>query len=214
MYTKQFNANKSIINIVDKSNTQNEVKRSILYLEWIAKHSQLYHDEKKPLSIPDKIFPNKVTEFAYNRNSPSIQIKIDKYYNLIDGDYKRNSKSIDISDSLDLLHNLVFLRGNVIWAEFGFNVGCEFGGKHPAIILKNLGEVLIVAPLTSGSLTNPRPSEITIDMVFNLPRRDRYVNVTRITPISIYRVDLNSPMGGVRSSKMREVFRAIINEWN
>jgi mRNA-degrading endonuclease toxin of MazEF toxin-antitoxin module len=45
-----------------------------------------------------------------------------------------------------MLHNLVLIRGNVIWVEFGFNIGCEFGGKHPAIILKNIGEDLIVAP--------------------------------------------------------------------
>ena len=27
-------------------------------------------------------------------------------------------------------------RGTVIWIEFGFNIGDEFGGKHPAIVLR------------------------------------------------------------------------------
>jgi len=214
VYNRQFYANKSLINIVDQAKSPDEIKRSILYLEWISKQSDLFNDEIKPFNIPNKIFPKEVTLFAYNKNIKSIQDKIDKYYDFINGKYVRNSNSIEILDSMDLLLNLVFLRGNVVWVEFGFNVGCEFGGKHPAIILKNLGEALIVAPLTSGTLTTPRPSEVTIDMVFDLPRRDRYINVTRITPISIYRVDLNSPMGGIRSSKLKEIFIAINNEWN
>ncbi|MBQ7902085.1 MAG: hypothetical protein IJ365_09020 [Clostridia bacterium] len=27
-------------------------------------------------------------------------------------------------------------RGSVVWIEFGFNIGAEFGGKHPAIVLR------------------------------------------------------------------------------
>jgi hypothetical protein len=74
---------------------------------------------------------------------------IDKYYNLsTDGSYyfKKKVFKVEQTDKLLMLHNLVLIRGNVIWVEFGFNIGCEFGGKHPAIILKNIGEDLIVAP--------------------------------------------------------------------
>lgn len=217
MYSRHYIATKSLINVVENTQCGNaiEVKRSNLYLNWISRKAELFHIEKLPVAIPDKIFPNKITSFAYNKNKPVIQSKIDKYYvKSCDGTkYIRNSQPIDINDSNDLLHNLVFLRGNVVWVEFGFNVGCEFGGKHPAIILKNLGEALIVAPLTSGTLSNPKPTEVIIDMVFNLPKRERYTNITRITPISIYRVDLNSPMGSIRSAKMGEIFNAIKNDW-
>lgn len=216
MYTRHFKANKSLINLVDQANNQQKIKRSSLYLEWISKQSKLFNNETLPILIPDIIFPEVITSFAYNKNNISVQTKINKYYNYdqTNNKYLRNNQPIDLNDSLELLHNLVFLRGNVVWVEFGFNVGCEFGGKHPAIILKNLGKALIVVPLTSGTLRNQRSSEVVIDMVFNLPKRNRYINVTRITPISVYRVDLYSPMGSIRSTKMREIFAAIINEWN
>lgn len=218
MHSKHFDATKSLISVVDNTSLGNltEEKRSGLYLEWISRQAELFHIEKSPIVIPDKIFPNEITSFAYGKNKQAIQEKINKYYDIsTDGQkYLRNSTPIEIIDAEDLLHSLVFIRGNVVWIEFGFNIGCEFGGKHPAIILKDIGEVLIVAPLTSGTLTQKKPSEVIIDMVFNLPKRDRYTNVTRITPISKYRVDLNSPMGSIRSAKMREIFSAIKYDWN
>lgn len=218
MYSKHYKANRSLVNIVDNIPFGDalEEKRTGIYLEWISRQAELFQIEKSPITIPDGVFPKEITSFAYNKNKRSIQTIIDKYYNRSqDGNkYIRNATAVDINDAQDLLHSLVFLRGNVIWAEFGFNIGCEFGGKHPAIILKNLGEALIVAPLTSGTLTNPKPSEVIIDMVYNLPKRDRYTNITRITPISIYRVDLFSPVGSIRSSKMKEIFTAMKNDWN
>ncbi|MEF9946672.1 MAG: hypothetical protein RR737_08825 [Lachnospiraceae bacterium] len=59
---------------------------------------------------------------------------IAKYYDLSSNNYHRNTTPFVSQDKECLLHNLVLIRGNVVWVEFGFNVGCEFGGKHPAII--------------------------------------------------------------------------------
>lgn len=28
------------------------------------------------------------------------------------------------------------IRGDVVWVEFGFNIGEEFSGRHPAVVLK------------------------------------------------------------------------------
>ena len=32
------------------------------------------------------------------------------------------------------------VRGDVVWVEFGFNIGEEFSGRHPAVVLKNGGK--------------------------------------------------------------------------
>ena len=40
-------------------------------------------------------------------------------------------------------------RGNVVWIDFGFNIGNEFGGMHPAIILKNFDNEIFVLPISS-----------------------------------------------------------------
>ncbi len=49
---------------------------------------------------------------------------------------------------------ILFKRGNVVWIDFGFNIGNEFGGMHPAVILKNFSNDLFVLPISSK-----RPSE-------------------------------------------------------
>lgn len=218
MFEKYFNVNKSISNIVDRTNRNNfeEIKRTKIYLEWLERKSNYFEEEKFPLSIPNTIYPDKITKFAYNKNRKHIQSLIDKYYDISsDESYflKKDEFEVVEKDKLVMLDNLVLIRGNVIWVEFGFNIGCEFGGKHPAVILKNIGESLIVAPLTSGKPESLRRSEVLIDIVYNLPKRDRYTNVTRITPVSIYRVDFNSPVGSIKSSNMREIFEAMKNEW-
>ena len=34
-------------------------------------------------------------------------------------------------------------RGSVVWIEFGFNIGNEFGGRHPAIILRKTSSSIL-----------------------------------------------------------------------
>lgn len=219
MFECFFKASKSMVDLVSQTDVSlpDEVKRTNLFLEWTECKSKYFSVEKQPLSIPDSVFPHKVTQFAYNKNPPQIKLLIDKYYSAGSQgtDYTLNSPvAIENQDKLPMLNNLVFIRGNVVWVDFGFNIGCEFGGKHPAIVLKNLGDALIVAPLTSGVLTNPKISEVPITIVYNLPARDRYTNVTRITPISVYRIDLDSPVGSIKSSDMKAIFNAMKLEWH
>ena len=47
----------------------------------------------------------------------------------------------------------VLKRGNVVWIDFGFNIGNEFGGMHPAVILKNFDKDLFVVPISSKKPT-------------------------------------------------------------
>lgn len=219
LFETYFNVNKSILNTIDKIDRCNnkEIKRTKIYLDWLEEKSNFFEKERFPLYIPNTVFPNKITKFAYDKNKESMQLLIDKYYKVSSDEsyyYKKDGFNVEENDKLVMLENLVLIRGNVVWVEFGFNVGCEFGGKHPAIILKNIGQALIVAPLTSGKPEKPRNSEVIIDMVYNLPKRNRYTNVTRITPVSIYRIDFSSPVGSVKSSYMKEIFRVMKNEWS
>lgn len=53
-------------------------------------------------------------------------------------------------DAIELImRSIVLVRKAVVQVDFGYNVGTEFGGRHPAIILKNLKDSLIVIPYTS-----------------------------------------------------------------
>ena len=48
MHLKHFNASKSLIDVVDNTQSGNatEEKRSGLYLEWISRQAELFHIEK------------------------------------------------------------------------------------------------------------------------------------------------------------------------
>ena len=64
------------------------------------------------------------------------------------------------------------VRGDVVWVEFGFNIGEEFSGRHPAVVLKNGGKTLLVLPITSKQphviFTNT-PSDFPCACASNVP---------------------------------------------
>lgn len=70
-------------------------------------------------------------------------------------------------------------RGDVVWVEFGFNVGEEFSGRHPAVVLKNGEKTLLVIPITSK---NPTPKQINsnnyleINNIYNFKPMKRWIN--------------------------------------
>jgi mRNA-degrading endonuclease toxin of MazEF toxin-antitoxin module len=118
-------------------------------------------------------------------------------------------------------------RGNIVWVDFGFNVGHEFGGKHPALILKyiNDGEDLYVVPLDSGKLPENKKKEngkpkngfVEIPMidnkcvtVFNMDKMHRWCNVNRLRCISWVRIDFNSPVGRMRSDYISKIEEEIL----
>ncbi|MBQ5363327.1 MAG: hypothetical protein IIU63_08265, partial [Clostridia bacterium] len=48
--------------------------------------------------------------------------------------------------------------------------------------------------------------------LYNMPSlRHRFTNITRITPVSLIRVDLDSPIGSVKTQKYNEILTKIKN---
>jgi len=88
--------------------------------------------------------------------------------------------------------------------NFGFNVGHEFSGKHPALILKNTKHTMVVIPLSSQMPNNP-DINVKIDNVYGLPIKTRWGNILRIVPISIVRIDFNSRIGSVKNDILKEI---------
>lgn len=94
----------------------------------------------------------------------------------------------------------ILKRGNVVWVDFGFNIGTEFGGRHPAIILKRIKQInqIVVIPLDSSSdipdteLKRENADfwvKILGDEIWGMTNQVRWVNVYNITQISDLRVD-------------------------
>lgn len=90
-------------------------------------------------------------------------------------------------------------RGNIVWVDFGFNIGAEFGGRHPAIVLRTFAssDTITVIPLDSSPsdemVLNKRKEKdywIEIPYIHNMRRCIRWVNAFRVIDVSIVRVDL------------------------
>lgn len=106
-----------------------------------------------------------------------------------------------------IMRSLVLTRKTVVWVDFGYNIGTEFGGRHPAIILKNLKDSLIVIPLSS-QIPKTMDYNVKIDKVYGFPEMPRWANVTRITQVSLSRVHYKK-FGDVKPAVLIEISEKI-----
>jgi vacuolar-type H+-ATPase subunit I/STV1 len=77
-----------------------------------------------------------------NKRSEKIAQWVENWTKYLNTEKKFNSRSIK-----------ALKRGSIVYADFGFNVGMEYGGLHYAIVLNKkdarLNHLLQVLPLTS-----------------------------------------------------------------
>ena len=100
-------------------------------------------------------------------------------------------------------------RGTVIWIEFGFNIGDEFGGKHPAIVLRKTGSSVFVIPLSSKEPTQVKPHHVKIEKVYGFKNITRWANVLRLINVSLQRVDTTASIGNVKGADLDRINDAI-----
>lgn len=183
------------------------LKLSVNYYNWITKKTMMIQQEKE-FKIPCCALPNTFTQAQRDWLLEDKQRIFDKYYRF-DKDtnkYIINIKKTDIPyEDIDMLmHSMVITRKAVVWVEFGVNVGSEFGGRHPAIILKNLDDSLIVIPLSSQCPDSDKFA-VKVETVFGFSSLTRWANVARIREVDISRVDFNCRVGNVNSKVMSDI---------
>ena len=134
---------------------------------------------------------------------------LDKYYTIHKNENYSNGKNspkdylewinkkttilINSSSFVEIPKNKI-IRGDVIWVEFGFNIGEEFSGRHPALVLKNGGKTLLVIPITSKKPTEKQlrsKNYLELGKIYNFKSLQRWVNIFNICPISIERIDFS-----------------------
>lgn len=185
------------------------------YLEWLNMKTDLIFNDKD-IHIPKTWLPQKITSFAYEKINVGVRGIIDQYYfkSTINGedfyllDY---TKEPNAEEKYQIANILIFQKKHVVWVNFGENIGCEFSGKHPALILKNVGDNLIVIPLSSQEPVGKKDYHVEVkkDKLYNLPKIDRWANIHRIMPISIKRIDFTSPNGDVKKEILNEISKSI-----
>lgn len=177
------------------------------YMQWVQLKTELISQEKT-YCLPCVAIPGKVSAHDFDWLNRDKQALFRRYYRE-DGNglalaVKR--QSIPQADVDAIIHNTVLRRGGVVWVEFGYNIGNEFGGRHPAIVLRNNKDSLLVAPLSSQIPSSAAQDvNVTVPNVYGFPKKMRYVNVLRIRWVSILRVDLTSTFGGVKGSVLTEI---------
>lgn len=119
----------------------------------------------------------------------------------------QQERTFVIPDEIDKKIN----RGAVAWIEFGFNLGREFGGRHPALIWRRTGESVFVIPLSSQTPTLIKKYHVKIDKVHNFSSMERWCNVLKIANISIARIDIAAAIGNVKGKILDDIGVALKN---
>lgn len=127
-----------------------------------------------------------------------------------------SKKTKIIMDSPEFLQKSkeCIVRGDVVWVEFGFNIGEEFSGRHPAIVMKNGGKTLLVIPITSKQPTEKQLASKTyveLGKIYNFKTMKRWVNIFNINPISIERIDFTKKKGNVKGIDLDNISKAFLN---
>lgn len=214
-----------------------EEKRGKMYFTWLKDKTEKIMNEKDEnyiyTSVVNHTLPNYViTKYTFNKSNKVIKNIIKKNYNFQKNKYTFNNPKISIADARLLMKYVLFKRGNVIWIDFGFNIGNEFGGMHPAVILKNFDNDLFVVPISSKKpmefikLEQDLQNEIISKDKFEEQKNDiteiieltkingfrnmlRWARITRMKKISILRVNFSGSIGTLDGTDMDNIAEKI-----
>lgn len=215
-------------------------KKGELYFSWIIDKTDKVEKEEDYLYVYNKLkketLPNyNITIYLYNKSKKKVKEAIDRNYKFDGKKYYFYNKNISQEDVSIIAKYVLFKKGNVVWVDFGFNIGNEFGGMHPAIILKNFDNDLFVLPVSSkkpkeyvkieqecneNKLTieeyNKRINQITeivqFDKIYGFKNIKRWSNITRMKKISILRLNFSGSIGSVEGKYMDLISEKIKQE--
>ncbi len=221
-------------------NGKDEKKRN-LYFSWLVEKTDKIEKEDNGNYIYSNILKYtlknyKIDEFSYNKASNELKKVIDNNY-IMKKNYRIfNNMNISKEEIKLLAKKLLFRRGNVVWIDFGFNIGNEFGGMHPAIILKNFENDLFVLPVSSKKtieyskiekkLLESKISEdeckkgkdrineiVQLDRIIGFKEIKRWANITRMKKVSLLRLNFSGTIGRVDGKCMETITRKISQEF-
>ena len=178
----------------------------------------------------------KIDKYNYERLNKQLKNIVKNSYTLKDNNYIFNNSNISKEDTMLLTRKVLLKRGNVVWIDFGFNIGNEFGGIHPAIILKNFDNELFVLPISSKKPKEYKKLEqdyhnkkitleecekkkgqiteiVQIDNIYRFKDLTRWANITRMKKVSILRLNFNGTIGKVDGKYLSMVNEKIRKEF-
>lgn len=222
--------------IIDK-----DIKRGKLYFSWLINKTEKISNEKDNNYIYKNIVKYtlsnyRIDKYNYERLNSKLKNILDNNYIFKNNNYVFNNTNISKEDTMLLAKKILFKRGHVVWIDFGFNIGNEFGGMHPAIILKNFENELFVLPISSkkpieyrkieqdytdGKITlkecEKKKNEIVeivqIDNIYKFKNMIRWANITRMKKVSILRLNFNGNIGKIDGKYLNLISKKISLEF-
>ena len=211
------------------------IKRGKLYFNWIQNKTEKIRNEIDNNYVYNNLIKYTlknyiIDKYNYERLNKQLKSIVDNNYVSNNNKYIFNNLNIAKADALLLAKKVLLKRGNVVWIDFGFNIGNEFGGMHPAIILKNFDNELFVLPISSkkpkeykkieeayndGKITQEECEKrkndiieiVQIDNIYRFKNMIRWTNITRMRKVSILRLNFNGTIG-----KIEGKYLSIINK--
>ena len=222
-------------------NTETDLKRGKLYFTWIRTKTKKIENEKDI----DYIYKNivqytlknyKIDKYNYERLNKQLKNIVKNNYALKKNNYIFNNTNISKEDTMLLTKKVLLKRGNVVWIDFGFNIGNEFGGMHPAIILKNFDNEIFVLPISSKKPKEYKKLEqdyhnkkitleecekkkeqiteiVQIDNIYRFKDMIRWANITRMKKVSILRLNFNGTIGKIDGKYLSTINEKIRTEF-
>lgn len=236
-----INCLKQLKNFRKSLKIDKDIKRGRLYFTWIKDKTEIVANEKDENNIYKKVvkftLPQYViTQYTFNKANKNVKYIIKTNYTFKDDKYTFNNTNISVKDTKTLMKYVLFKRGNVVWIDFGFNIGNEFGGMHPAVILKNFDKDLFVVPLSSKKPTEYARIEkdlesgkinieeckkqkdkiteiIELNKINGFRKMLRWARITRMKKISILRVNFSGTIGTLDGKDMNSISNKICLEF-
>ena len=218
-----------------------DIKRGKLYFTWIKDKTEKIANEKDDNYIYKNIVKYalcnfKIDDFSYKKANKLLKKVIDTNYILKKNYRIFNNPNISFDDTMLIMRKLLLKRGNVVWIDFGFNIGNEFGGMHPAVILKNFEKDIFVLPVSSkkpieyeklekefeeGKILQEeckkRKDKITeivqLDNIIGFKEMTRWANITRIRKVSILRLNFSGTIGRIDGEYINKISSKISEEF-
>lgn len=236
-----LNCLRKLRNFRKSLHSETDMKRGKMYFSWLENKTNKIQNEKDDNYIFRNVvkytLPSyKIDDFSYKNANKTLKKVIDNNYIVKKNYLVFNNPDISCDEVILISKKILFRRGNVVWIDFGFNIGNEFGGMHPAIILKNFNKDLFVLPVSSkkpieyekidnelkdGTISEDeskkRKDKITeiiqLDNIVGFKGMTRWANITRIRKVSLLRLNFLGTIGRIDGKYMNIIFQRISEEF-
>ena len=214
-----------------------DIKRGKMYFLWLKDKTEKVMNEKDDNYIYNNLVKYtlkkyRIDKYNYERLDKKLKRIVKNNYILKNDNYILNNINISKENTLLIAKKILLKRGNVVWIDFGFNIGNEFGGMHPAIILKNFEKELFVLPISSKKPKEYKKIEqdynnkkitleecarkkeqiteiIQINNIYRFKDMTRWANITRMRKVSVLRLNFNGTIGKVEGKYLSKINKKI-----